>query len=61
MTTKQLSARAYAAYERLDGLPLYDKAAILDAMTVLYRYESALAGVSTLVPPPQPSPIKDEE
>jgi hypothetical protein len=39
MTPKQLSARSYAAYERLDGMSMIDKAAIIDAMSVLYRHE----------------------
>jgi hypothetical protein len=61
MTPKQLSARSYAAYERLDGLTLHDKAAIIDAMTVLYRYEQALAAHNAWRPPAHEEPIKDEE
>jgi hypothetical protein len=57
MTPKQLSARSYAAYERLDGMSMIDKAAVIDAMSVLYRHEmQTLAAL-----PPPPTPIKDEE
>jgi hypothetical protein len=56
MTPKQLSARSYAAYERLDGMTMIDKAAVIDAMSVLYRHE-----MQTLAIPPAPQPIKDEE
>jgi hypothetical protein len=58
MTPKQLSARGYAAYERLDGLSMVDKDAVIAMMMFLYRHEMQTQASAAQT---RQSAIKDEE